>query len=89
MKKNLNYLNGIHKSQNILLLLTKKGLSRQKAYTIVQKIAMESWNNNKKFDELVLKNKEIIKYINKEKIESIFKKEDFVKNIDKIYRRIK
>ena len=89
MKKNLNYLNGIHKSQNLLLLLTKKGLSRQKAYTIVQKIAMESWNNNKKFDELVLKNKEIIKYINKEKIESIFKKEDFVKNIDKIYRRIK
>ncbi len=89
MKKNLNYLNGIHKSQNLLLLLTKKGLSRQKAYTMVQKIAMESWNNNKKFDELVLKNKEIIKYINKEKIESIFKKEDFVKNIDKIYRRIK
>ena len=89
MKKNLNYLNGIHKSQNLLLSLTKKGLSRQKAYTMVQKIAMESWNNNKKFDELVLKNKEIIKYINKEKIESIFKKEDFVKNIDKIYRRIK
>ena len=56
---------------------------------MVQNIAMESWNNNKKFDELVLKNKEIIKYINKEKIESIFKKEDFVKNIDKIYRRIK
>ena len=89
MKKNINYLNRIHKSQNLLLLLTKKGLSRQKAYTMVQKIAMESWNNNKKFDELVLKNKEIIQYINKEKIESIFKKEDFVKNIDKIYRRIK
>ena len=89
MKKNLKYLKEIHKSQNLLLSLTKKGLSRQKAYTMVQKIAMESWNNNKKFDELVLKNKEIIKYINKEKIESIFKKEDFVKNIDKINRRIK
>ena len=45
MKKNLSLLGGLHKSQNILLALIQKGLLRQEAYSIVQKCAMESWNN--------------------------------------------
>ena len=43
MKKNLNLLGGLHNSQKLLLRLTKKGLSRQEAYSIVQKNAMKAW----------------------------------------------
>src|SRR5210317_2353258 len=48
MEKNLNLLGGLHNSQKLLLKLTKKGLSRQEAYSIVQKNAMEAWDNEKK-----------------------------------------
>ena len=43
MEKNLNLLGGLYNSQKLLLKLTKKGLSRQVAYSLVQKIAMEAW----------------------------------------------
>ena len=45
MKKNLDKLGGLHKSQNILLALIKKHLSRQEAYLIIQSAAMKSWNS--------------------------------------------
>ena len=38
MKANLNKLSGLHKSQNVLLELIKKGISRQEAYEIVQNL---------------------------------------------------
>ena len=37
MKKNLNLLGGLHNRQKLLLELTQKGLSRQEAYSIVQR----------------------------------------------------
>ena len=51
MLKNLNMLGGIHNSQILMLALTKKGISRQKAYSLVQKCTMESMNK-----KLILKN---------------------------------
>ena len=42
-------LGGLHNSQKLLLKLTKKGLSRQEAYSIVQKNAMEAWDNRKNY----------------------------------------
>ena len=47
MKANLNKLGGLHKSQNILLALIQKGISRQDAYVMVQSAAMQSWNSKK------------------------------------------
>ena len=38
MEKNLNLLGGLYNSQKLLLKLTKKGLSRQEAYSLVQKM---------------------------------------------------
>ena len=54
-------MGGLYNSQNLLLKLTKKGLSRQEAYSIVQKNAMEAWNNKKKFHDVLKKDKKIIK----------------------------
>ena len=87
MKKNLNRLGGLHKSQNILLALTKKGATRQEAYSIVQSAAMESWNNNLDFKEIIIKNKDIQKFINNDDINDIFLKEDKIDTIDWIYEK--
>ena len=61
MEKNLNLLDGLHNSQKLLLKLTKKGLSRQRAYSIVQKNAMEAWNNKKSFHDVLKNDKKFFK----------------------------
>ncbi len=63
MKKNFNLLSGLHNSQKLLLKLTQKGLSRQLAYSIVQKNAMNAWGNKKNFFEILKKDKKLLKYI--------------------------
>ena len=86
MKKNLNLLGGLHKSQNILLALTKKGISRQEAYAMVQSSAMKSWNSKDLFEDVLLKNPDIQKYLTKDEINKIFLNEDKIDNIDWIYK---
>ena len=86
MTKNLNLLGGLHKSQDLLLSLTKKGLSRQKAYSIIQKCAMMSWNNQNDFEEILLKNKEIKKYISENEIKKIMIKNDKIEKIAWIFK---
>ena len=85
MKKNLSLLGGLHKSQNILLALIQKGLLRQEAYSIVQKCAMESWNNKKQFEEIIVNNKEIRNYLNEREIKDILKKNESIENLNQIY----
>ena len=85
MKKNLRMLGGLHKSQNILLALMRKGLSRQEAYSIVQKCAMDTWNNKKKFEEIILNNKEIRNYLKENELKDIFDKNESIENINLIY----
>ena len=88
MKKNMNRLNGLHKSQDILLYLIKKGLSRKKAYLIVQKSATETWKKNKSFGEVLSKDPYIKKNINKKELEKLLKAKDRIQNIDYIYKNI-
>ena len=54
MKKNLNQLGGLHFSQGVLLALTQAGMSREDAYRVVQKSAMDVWNNKTDFKTLLI-----------------------------------
>jgi len=85
MKKNLSLLGGLHKSQNILLALIQKGLLRQKAYSIVQKCSINSWNNKKQFEEIIVNNKEIRNYLNETELKDIFNKNENIENLNQIY----
>ncbi len=71
MKKNLNLLGGLHNSQKLLLKLTQKGLSRQEAYSIVQKNAMIAWDNSKNFEDVLKKDKTLLKKITKQEIKKM------------------
>jgi len=86
MKKNLNKLGGLHKSQNILLALVQKGLSRKEAYKIVQTSALKSWNSNDNFADLLNHDLEIKKYLNDTELKNILKSDDKIENIDWIYK---
>ena len=86
MKKNLDKLGGLHKSQNILLALTQKRLSRQEAYLIIQSAAMKAWNSKKSFIDILLKDKKINKYLNKNDLNKLLNSKDKVIHIDKIFQ---
>ena len=86
MLKNLNMLGGLHRTHSIMLKLIEKGLKRQQAYKIVQESAMETWNNNKNFSQVLQKNKELNKKLNSKEIEKIIKDDNDLKKIDWIFK---
>ena len=86
MKDNLNKLGGLHKSQNILLALIKKGLSRQDAYNIVQESAIKSWNSKKRFEDILLYNEEVTELLTNDEIKEILYGEDKIDNIEWIFK---
>ncbi len=88
MKKNLNLLKGLIFSQQVLLVLTQKGVSREEAYRIVQGRAMEVWQGKGTFKELLLEDKELSKHLSREEIEEIFDLNYHLKHVDTIFKRV-
>jgi len=88
MIENLNKMKGLTFSQQILMKLATKGLERQQAYVMVQKNAMKVWEEGHEFKGLILKDKEIGKYLNKEEIEEIFDLDYHLKYVDEIFNRV-
>ena len=86
MKKNLNLLGGLHNSQKLLLKLTQKGLSRQEAYSIVQRNAMMAWNNSKNFEDVLIKDKTLLKKITKQELKKILEIDKKNSKIDWIFK---
>lgn len=88
MMANLIKTKGLIFSQRVLLELMEKGLGRLKAYDLVQKCAMESWKTRRDFKELLLKDKEIVKYLNESELDKIFNLNYYLRNVGKIFSRI-
>ena len=88
MLKNLNLTNGLIFSQEIMLELTKAGVSREKAYRIVQNLAKNSFSKNIKLIELVKKDKLISSKISQKQIDKIFSYSKHFKNINYIFKRV-
>ena len=89
MMKNINLTNGLIFSQEVLLALIKKGLKREDAYKIVQKNAMKVWEEKCDFKNELYNDKIVCKYLSQKEIDKLFNLEKILKNINKIYKRIK
>lgn len=87
MKKNLELTKGLVFSQALLLHLVKSGLTREKAYALVQQEAMKSFETNTNFLDNVLANKEITTALAESEIRDIFSYERYLRNVDYIFRR--
>lgn len=87
MLKNTDLFGGIVFSQRVLLKLCSKGLLREESYKLTQKNALAAFNNNGNFRDNLLNDKEVLKYLSIEEIDDCFNVEDYLKNIDAIYRR--
>ena len=88
MQANMEKTKGLYYSQKILLELTQRGVSREDGYRIVQKNALEAWDNQKDFKDMVLADSEITDVISKEEIEDFCSPEFFTKHVDDIFERV-
>ena len=88
MIKNLKITNGLIFSQRVMLELTKYGFTREKAYTIVQKNAQNSWRKNISFYESLVKDPLINKKISNKDISKMFDLSYHTKKVNVIFKRI-
>ncbi len=87
MLQNTKKFGGIVFSQKVLLKLCEKGLLREEAYKLVQKNALDAFNNNGSFIDNLLKDEEVISKLTPAEINSCFDIDDYLKNIEQIYSR--
>lgn len=87
MYKNTNLFGGIVFSQKVLLKLCSTGMLREDAYKIVQKNALDAFNNHGSFVENLLKDEEVLSKLSVDEIKECFNIEEYLQNIDVIYRR--
>ena len=88
MLKNTDKFGGIVFSQKVLLELVEKGLTREDAYKIVQKNALDAFENDGNFKANLLADEQVTKLLSTDEIDKIFDKEAFLKNINEIYKRV-
>ena len=87
MMENVFSGGGLVFSQRVLLLLTSKMPSREKAYKTVQSLAMQARSKGESFKELVQNSKEVSKYLSDKEIERCFDIAYFTKKTDYIIKR--
>jgi adenylosuccinate lyase len=88
MMRNIERTHGLIFSQRVLLtLVEEKGLSRERAYELVQRNAMEAWRTEKNFRDLLLADGELTSQLDKEEINELFDFNYHLKNVDEIYKR--
>tara|TARA_B100000029_G_scaffold304257_1_gene297130 strand:- start:6700 stop:7995 length:1296 start_codon:yes stop_codon:yes gene_type:complete len=88
MIQNINFTKGLIFSQEIMLELTKRGISREKSYKIVQTYAKKCFSENKNLFDLISKDKKITSMISEKKLKSIFNYSSHFKNVNYIFKRV-
>jgi len=90
MQANLERSRGMVFSQGLLLQLVKKGLSREKAYQLIQDAAKKVWENGQiDLKTAVLQDPRILRYLNRREIDSVFDYRYHTKNVKQIFKRLR
>jgi adenylosuccinate lyase len=88
MMKNLELTGGLIFSGQLLLDLAEAGMLREDAYRLVQKHAMNAWQNDLVFRDLVAADPQITKLLSPEKLALTFDLSRQLSNVDAIYARV-
>ena len=88
MKANLESLGGLVFSQRVLLALTQAGVSREDAYTLVQRNAMKVWHEGGSFLDRLASDPEVAKALPRESLAHAFSYDFYTKHVDDIFARV-
>lgn len=87
MKANIDKTFGLVYSQQVMLTLIDKGLSREEAYDLVQPKAMESWETRVPLRELAGKDPRIQEVLTTEELDECFNENHHLSRVDTIFKR--
>lgn len=88
MLENLNATHGLIFSGQLLLVLTKNGVSREEAYEWIQRNTMKVWDEGKDFQALVKADPQISARLKSGEIERVFSVDTYLRNVDAIFERV-
>ena len=88
MAKNMEMSKGLHHSEAILLSLIRKGLTRQEAYKLTQRVAMTCYEMGLDFTAELKKDAEIGQYLTDEEITAFTDNAHYFSHVDTIFERV-
>src|ERR1044072_6059968 len=88
MRANFDSLGGVTASGQLLLELTRKGVTREDAYQIVQPLGMRVGADGANFRELVLRDERVTEKLTREELDALFDVSNQLRNVDKIFKRV-
>ncbi|HHP7239833.1 adenylosuccinate lyase [Longibacter sp.] len=88
MRSNMEMTYGLYNSQRLMLKMIDQGLTREEAYDRVQPLAMQAWEEERPFQEIVAAADEITEVLTREDIEDAFDPSYHIRNVDRIFNRV-
>ena len=88
MQANLDSTHGLIHSQQVLLCLTKKGFTREQAYRMVQRHAMDSWNTGRDLRALLEADSEIMARVTAGDLDNVFDISVHFKDVARTFKAV-
>ena len=88
LRRNLDRLGGLVHSQRVLLALTRKGVSREEAYRLVQRNAMKVWDEGREFKVELRSDPGVTAVLTEAEIDEQFDLGYHLKHVDTIFKRV-
>ena len=88
MQANLDQLSGLVHSQQVLLALTQKGVSRENAYVYVQRNAMKIWAEGGSYLDNLKADADVSAHLSDQELDSLFDLNQHFQHVDTIFKRV-
>jgi adenylosuccinate lyase len=88
MERNLMGSYGLFFSQRVLIALLETGLERQKAYEMVQAVAMRCWQDRTSFEDAVRANADIAARLDAARLDQAFDLNYYLRHEQTVFDRV-
>lgn len=88
IRENIGYTHGVIHTQSVLNELIKRKVDREKAYTIIQKLAFQALDKKHSFYDLLKHDEFISTVLHKADLDKIFSEQSYLRYVDDIYLKV-
>ncbi len=88
MQRNLEMTRGLIHSQQVLLLLTEKGVSRENAYRLVQQHAMRAWETGEQLQDLLKADPEVMAAVTAADLQRVFDVKTHFRDVNRTFKAV-
>ena len=84
----LDFTRGLIHSQQVLLMLTEKGVSREISYRLVQRNAMQAWETGEQLKDLLRKDAEVMKAVTEADLKRVFDVKTHFRDVNRTFKAV-